>query len=553
MITKNIFKYLAASLVFCGFAAAFTSCSSEEDPFFTAGEGDEPRILNTNIPEGASGTPAVLMSIDRTQNFEFEVFVTPARYTTVTWFLDGDQIFEGNQIDMPLLAGDHILDIVATTTLGKSTSRTCQLIVRPVEGDPELATDAKSRWLTIGTTKTIKCKNVTSVSKVFIGKTEATNVSFANGKLTFTVPSMEEDDYMVTLEDGTGARYGCNWFTVSNEEYVDPGIKETVIWEGSVDINWGDSNVFLTPDEMAQVPVGAIVQLHYEMIDADYHALRVTNQDWSSDIVPQVDGLNDIPSPYEFTYTADHKAIADAKGMLVTGFGYKLTKVVVVEGAAPAETVLWEGGVDINWGDSNVFLSSEELAKVPVGATVQLHYEMIDAEYHSLRVTNQDWSSDIVPQVDGLNDIPSPYEFEFTAEHKAIADAKGMLITGFGYKLTKVVVVEAVAPAENTLWEGGVDINWGDSNVFVSVEDMAQVPVGATISLYYDMIDAEYHSLRVTNQDWSNDIVPQIDGLNDIPSPYDFTYTADHKAIADEKGMLVTGFGYKLTKITYTK
>ena len=81
---------------------------------------------------------------------------------------------------MPLLAGDHILEIVATTTLGKTTSRICQVIVRPVEGDPELASDAKSRWLTIGTTKTIKCKNVTSVSKVFIGKQEATNVSFAN-------------------------------------------------------------------------------------------------------------------------------------------------------------------------------------------------------------------------------------------------------------------------------------------------------------------------------------------------------------------------------------
>ena len=48
MITKNILKYLAASLVFCGFAAAFTSCSSDEDPFFTAGEEDAPRILNTS-------------------------------------------------------------------------------------------------------------------------------------------------------------------------------------------------------------------------------------------------------------------------------------------------------------------------------------------------------------------------------------------------------------------------------------------------------------------------------------------------------------------------
>ena len=552
MITKNILKYLAASLVFCGFAAAFTSCSSDEDPFFTAGEEDAPRILNTNIPEGKGGEPAVLMSIDRTQNFEFEVFVTPAQYTTVTWLLDGEQIFEGTKIDMPLLAGDHILEIVATTTLGKTTSRICQVIVRPVEGDPELASDAKSRWLTIGTTKTIKCKNVTSVSKVFIGKQEATNVSFANGKLTFDVPAMTESDYMVTIE-ADGARYGCGWFTVSSEEYVDPGIKETVIWEGSVDINWGDSNVFLSPEEMAQVPVGATIRLEYEIITADYHALRITNQDWSSDIVPQIDGFENQPNPYEFTYTADHKAIADAKGMLITGFGYKLTKVVAVEGAAPAETTLWEGDpVDINWGDANVFISPEEMAKVPVGATIRLEYEIITADYHALRITNQDWSSDIVPQIDGFENQPNPYEFTYTADHKAIADAKGMLITGFGYKLTKVVAVEGAAPAETTLWEGDpVDINWGDANVFISPEEMANVPVGATISLQYEIITADYHALRITNQDWSSDIVPQIDGFENQPNPFEFTYTADHKAIVDGNGMLITGFGYKLTKVTY--
>ena len=68
---------------------------------------------------------------------------------------------------------------------------------------------------------------------------------------------------------------------------------------------------------MANVPVGATISLQYEIITAEYHALRITNQDWSSDIVPQIDGFENQPNPYEFTYTADHKAIADAKGMLI--------------------------------------------------------------------------------------------------------------------------------------------------------------------------------------------------------------------------------------------
>ena len=265
MKIKNI---LTACLVCCGFAVAFTSCSKDDEPYFSANENDAPRILNTDIPEGKGGEPGEIANIERTTNFKFEVIATPVNYTTVTWYLDDQLIYEGNEIDMPLLAGNHTLKIVATTTKGLSTYRICKLVVRPAEGE-----------------------------------------------------------YPLTIEDAAGTRWECGMCTVSNDAYVDPGIKETVLREGGVDINWGDANVFLSAEEMANVPVGATVRLVYEMIDAEYHALRVTNQDWSSDIVPQVDGLDAIPSPYEFTYTADHKAIADEKGMLVTGFGYKLTKV----------------------------------------------------------------------------------------------------------------------------------------------------------------------------------------------------------------------------------
>ena len=438
---KNIFNFLAACLVCCGIATAFTACS-EDDPFFSANENDSPRFLNTDFPEGKKGEAPTLVSIDRTQNFSYEVIVTPVHYTTVAWYIDGEKIAEGLTINTPLLAGNHKLKIVATTTKGLKTSRDFIVEIRSLAGDPELANDGKSRWLVIGETHTIDCTNVTSVSKVFIGNKEAENVSYANGKLTFDVPEMAEDDYMVSIENADGERYGCGWFTVSNEKYVDPGIKETVLWEGSTDINWGDANVLISAEEMSNVPVGATVRLVYEMIDAEYHSMRVTNSDWTKDIVPQIDGFDAYPSPYEFTYTADHKAIADEKGMLVTGFGYKLTKVIIVEGVAPAETTLWEGDTDINWGDANALVSADDMAAVPVGATIHLYYEMIDAEYHSLRVTNSDWTKDIVPQIDGFDAYTSPYEFTYTEDHKAIGDEKGMLVTGFGYKLTKVTFTE---------------------------------------------------------------------------------------------------------------
>jgi hypothetical protein len=451
MITKNIFKYLAACFVCCGLSVAFTSCSSDEDPFFSASEDDYPRIINTDLPEGKGGVPASLPSIERTTNFTCEVIVTPVHYTTVTWFIDDEQVGEGLSIDVPVLAGDHLVKVVATTTKGLSTYRLLSLNVRPAAGDPELATDGRSRWLTIGTTKTIECKNANSVTKVFIGKTEAKNVSFADGKLTFDIPSMEEGEYMVSIE-ADGMRYGCGVFTVSVDEYVDPGIKETVIWEGDVDINWGTANVLISPDIMSEVPVGATVRLVYQLVDMPdgYHAMRITTNWWGDNpedqVVPQFDLTEDTPNPFEFVYTEENKAIVDNRdGMLIVGYGYKLTKVVIVEGVAPAETTLWEGETDINWGTANVLVSSETMSQVPVGATVSLYYQIIDMPdgYHAMRITTNWWGDNpedqVVPQFDLTDETPNPFEFTYTEDNKAIVDTReGMLIVGYGYKLTKV-------------------------------------------------------------------------------------------------------------------
>ena len=427
---KTLTLFFALCLAIAG-TTSLSSCSSQDDPYYTVSEDDTPRILNTDLVD---------QNLNRVTPLNIEIKVTPRNFTKVTWLLNGTQIHEGFTINQLVPVGNHELKIVATTVKGLTTSRSIKVNVTPMADDPSIATDAKTRWLTIGKTKTVSCEHVTSISKLLIGDVEATNVSYADNKITFDVPSMAEGEYLVTLVDAQGTKWGCGLFTVSTEDYPDPGIKETTIWEGDVTINWGDSKVFIPAAEMADVPVGATVRLVYEMVDAEYHCMRVTNEDWSADIVAQFDLTES--GAYEFEFTADSKAIADAKGMLVTGFGYKLTQVVIVEGVAPAENTLWEGSKDINWGDSNVFIPAADMAAVAAGSKIHVYYEMIDAEYHCMRITNEDWSSDIVAQFDITADTAIPYEFDYTADSKAIGDAKGMLVTGFGYKITKVTYSE---------------------------------------------------------------------------------------------------------------
>ena len=114
-------------------SVAFLGCTQKEEPFFTATEDDSPRILNTDIPEWEGGAPAVIKTISRDQNFEFEIVVTPAEFTTVEWFLDDVKIAEGKTINQPVLAGTWTLKILATTTKGLSTYRVAKLVVNPVE------------------------------------------------------------------------------------------------------------------------------------------------------------------------------------------------------------------------------------------------------------------------------------------------------------------------------------------------------------------------------------------------------------------------------------
>lgn len=444
MITKNIFKIFAACFICCGLSAVFTSCSSNEDPFFSASEDDYPRIINTDMPEGKGGVPASLPSIERTTNFTCEVIVTPVHYTTVTWFIDDEQVGEGLSINVPLLAGDHLVKVVATTTKGQSTYRLLTVNVRPAAGDPELANDDRSRWLTIGTTKTIECKNVTNVTKVFVGKQEASNVSFADGKLTFNVPSMTEGEYMVSIE-ADGMRYGCGVFTVSNDEYVDPGIKETVLWEGDKDINWGDVNVEISASDLANIPVGAKIRLVYQLIDADYHAMRITTPWWGDNpedqIIPQFDLTEETPNPFEFTYTEANKTIVDERGgMLIVGFGYKLTKVIAVEEVAPAETTLLEGNFVIDWDAAICHLDADVMATIPVGSVIKIYYEVPEAEYHNLRIVTNWWND--VPggaQIDVTDDTPNPYTLNYTEDFKnLVTGEEGMSCVGFGYNVTKI-------------------------------------------------------------------------------------------------------------------
>ena len=112
--------------------------------------------------------------------------------------------------------------------------------------------------------------------------------------------------------------------------------------------------------------------------------------------------------------------------------------------------------------------------------------------------------------------------------------------------------VKTIVPSETTIWTGPVTIDWNADLVKVEASAMAAVPVGATIYVYFEVPEAEYHAMRVTTPWWDYDFLPQVDGMEGQPNPYSFTYEAAGKEAVDRTGaMSVVGFGLTITKITF--
>jgi len=117
--------------------------------------------------------------------------------------------------------------------------------------------------------------------------------------------------------------------------------------------------------------------------------------------------------------------------------------------------------------------------------------------------------------------------------------------------MVKEVTVSATL--ETTLWTGPVVIDWNADLVKVDAATMAQVPVGATILVYFNIPDAEYHAMRITTPWWDGyDLVGQMDGFENYSSPFSFTYTDDCKTKVETCGaMSVVGFGVNVLEITF--
>ena len=320
-VLKTMMMLFAMSFALAG-TSTLSSCSSDNDPYFTVSENDDPRILNTDLADS---------KIDRKTNYKLEIKVTPVHYTTVTWLLDGTQIAEGTTIDQTLPLGNHELKIVATTTKGKTTSRTLNVTVTPATDDPALGTNAIELRVAPGETTTIhECKNLGLVQKVLIANKEvAFKVLDEGTTLKVTAPSdLANGDYDITLVDGNGVQFAGGTIKVTTE--ARPSMENT-IWEGEFAVTWGTPFNALKDTFLSKVKVGTILRVY---VNGNGQGTAATV--WWNNILTgkgdpeRGDIMVDGPAKWEFKLTdLSIQLLTEQDGFLLVGDGYTIKKVTI--------------------------------------------------------------------------------------------------------------------------------------------------------------------------------------------------------------------------------
>lgn len=306
------------------------SCSEDNDGFITATEDDFPQILLPWFGEWENGEPAVYKNISRDIEFIDSVTVTPALYTTVEWLIDDEKIQEGKKIQHTFLAGEYILKIVATTTKGKSTSRTGKLIVRALDSDPIPGNDIRDRQVVPGSVVKLHGTNMEKVTKISIGDKEAATAFIDKGEksyVEYTVPAdLALGLYRVTLTDNEGNVYGGGKIEISDTA---PVVTEETLWEGEFNVTWGTPFNLLQTQFKDLVKSGDIVRAY---VIGDGQGTMTTA--WWNNILtgkgdPERDDITISGSMVlEFTLTDySMELMNEQDGALFVGNGYTIVKI----------------------------------------------------------------------------------------------------------------------------------------------------------------------------------------------------------------------------------
>jgi hypothetical protein len=189
---------------------------------------------------------------------------------------------------------------------------------------------------------------------------------------------------------------------------IGAGIVETVIWTGAHELAWG-AGLTLNKDLFESVPAGSKMKVTLAVTasgasiafgDAGWAKLTVDHPDFDPQwgTVPLPEGTKEV----EITLTADilHTILTVSDGwsqtaMMLTGAGAIVSKVSIIIGSEPAETVISEETVSFGSWTNSLFLYKESFDGFRAGTVLKLYYTATDNPQFALQDAN--WAKVAIP------------------------------------------------------------------------------------------------------------------------------------------------------------
>lgn len=314
------------------------------------------------------------------------------------------------------------------------------------------------------------------------------------------------------------------------EEPIEPGEGETVIWEG----NWasgtwgGNADLSWGAYDWSQHKPGDVLKIYGGPTDPEAEnwvlSLRV-GDGWDFLAgVPQY--LNKV---YDYTVTLTQEMIDDLVargGLVVQGDNYTMRMITVKEGEVSEDgeisVVLWEGSTSLGT-DWSTAVQIQGPAKIPYGAKLHVEYETpegVGDGYYQIKFCyiGADWgwvqmeshlpyANDYgcVTLVAGSSHYALPL---IDADVDAINNGKGLVVQGYAATITKVyyTIGGESEDGETVLWEGELLVDgWENQPYALSDAGMelkqAGAKAGQFVNFYVEPL-SDYWKLQITEGHW---------------------------------------------------
>ena len=393
---------------------ALAACA-EKEPFSTASDGDYPRIIDPVFPDWTDGAKPVISNIGRDANFSMTLTVTPADYCTVRWYLDGEIVGEGKEIDLSLMAGTYDFRVEISTEAGYLTFREGLVQVNPLDGDPWADEVGFERIATPGAEAVLYGENLDKVTRIVIGDRTVTEIDYDDAEkcISYTIPAEVKDGtYRLILVDASGNEFGGDRLLVTSKPLVTAGADRI-----SKSNEWTMTGVNL--DKIASITLG------------DKTVTEFTSQ------APDKIVMN-CPDLELGEYTLCGKASDGSAVLFHTGDG----NVEEIKAIVSMEIQLWSGHFLVdNWSVNFTGVTKEQFADIKAGSVLRVYYSLnTAAEYHQIRTTTTWW-----------NDLPGTAQTDLTADGvftvtltqealDMIQTQDGFICVGHGYYVDMVTV-----------------------------------------------------------------------------------------------------------------